>query len=285
MKKLLMTMALFAMAVAPAQAAATMPWQQDFESDTAGWYDANSSWYGLVTRVTSGTDGIFSPDGGYYVKMEGDEASAPFSRFAGYSNEWPGTWTAQIDIYLDPSWDNGTGFDYSVAATGSDGNHQRDYIFHVAKDSSTSKLYVAGSNNSNFAPREDLENLNHYEIPQAGWYTFRHTFREQAGALAVDLTLINPQGLVVFTETRFNPADTIPFEVGGNRYAWFTFIDAEHGIAVDNHALMVRVAPPVTKDQCKEDAWKNFNDPGFKNQGDCVSYVQSNAKAIGNKAK
>ncbi len=29
------------------------------------------------------------------------------------------------------------------------------------------------------------------------------------------------------------------------------------------------------KDQCKKDAWKLFNNPTFKNQGDCVSFVQS----------
>lgn len=285
MKKFIAAAALLMATVMPVQAATTMPWQQGFETDTAGWLDSTSSWYGLVTRVSSGTDGVFSAEGDYHAKMEGDSNSAPFSRFAGYSNEWPGTWTASMQIYLDPVWDNGTGFDYSVAASGSDGNHQRDYIFHVTKDSSTSKLLVAGSNNSNFAPREDLENINHYEVPQAGWYTFKHTFREQAGALAVDLTLVDAQGTVVFTETRFNAADTIPVEVGGNRYAWFTFITVDGGIAVDNHMLSVRIAPPTDKNQCKNDAWMRFNDPAFKNQGDCVSYVQSNVKAVGNKLK
>jgi len=39
------------------------------------------------------------------------------------------------------------------------------------------------------------------------------------------------------------------------------------------------------KNQCKKNGWKKFNNPSFKNQGDCVSYVQSNEKAIGNKNK
>jgi hypothetical protein len=43
--------------------------------------------------------------------------------------------------------------------------------------------------------------------------------------------------------------------------------------------------PPTDKDQCKKDGWKLFNNPTFKNQGDCVSYVQSNEHAIGNKNK
>lgn len=41
----------------------------------------------------------------------------------------------------------------------------------------------------------------------------------------------------------------------------------------------VLVGPPTNKDQCKKDGWKTFNNPTFKNQGECVSYVQSNDHA------
>lgn len=34
------------------------------------------------------------------------------------------------------------------------------------------------------------------------------------------------------------------------------------------------VGPPTSKDQCKEDGWQTFNNPTFKNQGDCVSYAE-----------
>jgi hypothetical protein len=42
--------------------------------------------------------------------------------------------------------------------------------------------------------------------------------------------------------------------------------------------------PPVTpvltdKNLCKKGGWKTFTNPSFKNQGQCVSYIQSNAKA------
>jgi hypothetical protein len=33
---------------------------------------------------------------------------------------------------------------------------------------------------------------------------------------------------------------------------------------------------PSSKDQCKKDGWREFNDPAFKNQGDCVSYFNAN---------
>jgi hypothetical protein len=31
--------------------------------------------------------------------------------------------------------------------------------------------------------------------------------------------------------------------------------------------------PPTTKAQCKKGGWKNFTNPSFKNQGQCVAYV------------
>jgi hypothetical protein len=36
------------------------------------------------------------------------------------------------------------------------------------------------------------------------------------------------------------------------------------------------VPGPTNKDQCKNGGWMTFNDPAFKNQGDCVSYVNHN---------
>jgi hypothetical protein len=48
------------------------------------------------------------------------------------------------------------------------------------------------------------------------------------------------------------------------------------------------VVLPTNKDLCKKDGWKTYTDlngNSFKNQGDCVSYVQSNEKALGNKNK
>lgn len=32
---------------------------------------------------------------------------------------------------------------------------------------------------------------------------------------------------------------------------------------------------PASKDECKDDGWRTFNDPAFKSQGDCVSYVNA----------
>ncbi len=32
-------------------------------------------------------------------------------------------------------------------------------------------------------------------------------------------------------------------------------------------------APPTDKAQCRYGGWANFNNPSFRNQGKCVSYV------------
>lgn len=43
------------------------------------------------------------------------------------------------------------------------------------------------------------------------------------------------------------------------------------------------IGPPTEISQCKKDGWMTFNNPSFKNQGDCVSSIKSSPKAIGNK--
>ena len=43
------------------------------------------------------------------------------------------------------------------------------------------------------------------------------------------------------------------------------------------------VGPPSNKNECKKDGWMLFNNPFFKNQGDCVSYVATGGKPRSNK--
>jgi hypothetical protein len=41
------------------------------------------------------------------------------------------------------------------------------------------------------------------------------------------------------------------------------------------------VGPPTDKDQCKKDGWKIFNTPTFKNQGECVKYIETHKEKPG----
>jgi hypothetical protein len=51
------------------------------------------------------------------------------------------------------------------------------------------------------------------------------------------------------------------------------------GVKTFDFDLVEEIGPPTNKDQCKKDGWMTFNNPTFKNQGACVSYVQSNDNA------
>lgn len=50
-----------------------------------------------------------------------------------------------------------------------------------------------------------------------------------------------------------------------------------HGYLIDNLSLLSNsvVGPPTNKDQCKNGGWKTFNNPTFRNQGQCVSFVEN----------
>jgi len=223
-------------------ASADVMYSQGFETDTSGWSSGGD--YGNVERVASGTNGVDAFEGDWYGVLTQSE-SGPYTFFDGAQDMFT-PWSAQTAIYLDTSWALGEGFDYSVASNGSDGNHQRDFIFHVTQDTSTGDLMVGGSNNTNFEPREDLENLNSIVVENSGWYVFEHVFRNDGGTLAVDLNLWDALGNLLFTETRNNAADTIPGEVGGNSYGWFTNIDIAGGINIDSTMLSREVTEPST---------------------------------------
>jgi len=64
---------------------------------------------------------------------------------------------------------------------------------------------------------------------------------------------------VIDTNSQYSTADSV-FAVGDRVY---TLVDPA----------------PNTMNQCKNGGWENFSNPEFKNQGQCVSYVQSNEKA------
>jgi hypothetical protein len=211
---------------------------QGFEDDTAGVFDADNGWQGAVTQVASGTDGITSASGDYHAVFE-QGSYGPYTDFGGYEDSWQGGWTTSVTIYLDTSadgsgWALGEGFDYSSAANGSDGAHQRDYIFHVTMDTSSNQLLINASNNTNFDPREDLDTLSGTAVVSVdGWYTFQQVFYEDNGVLAVDMLVYDESDTLVFSTTLSDPSDVIS-EIGGNRYGWFTNIDVDGGIAVDD---------------------------------------------------
>jgi hypothetical protein len=241
MKKItviVLTIVLFAFTLVPAFAQGVYPtWHQGFEKNTAGWYDADTpgpeGWCGEITRYERGI-GPVDPSVGYgyavvangacndYWMANGWPVSAPYASFGGYSESWPQSgFVSEIDVYLDPGWEDGAGFDYYVSMRILDENTFRYVVFPVEKTNGA--LLVSG-----------------YEVSEAGWYTFRARFREQAGHLAVDLELAQ-NGRVIFTQpvtaTAFYGADPSSFEVTnvGTGYSWFDSISEGLNLPIDQH--------------------------------------------------
>ena len=225
-------------------------YREDFENpafmaDNSG-NGQHLGWNGYtspMSRANSGDQGITSSEGSAHAVIDAANSSSftgAFSRLGGYSNSFGDGFTVSADVYIDLTDSevgaDTYGWDLSVAASGQTGSHLRDFIFHAASDASGNVL-IAGSNNSSFARRNDLASLNHHEISNSGWFTFEWNFRDSAGSLAVDLILRDASGTFLWKETRYNAADLIATLAGGNRYMWFTFIEAEK-LALDNVKLI-----------------------------------------------
>ncbi|HSG07261.1 MAG TPA: hypothetical protein VLA36_02820, partial [Longimicrobiales bacterium] len=216
-------------------AAFSTTWFQGFEIDAIDWN-------GSVAKVSTGTNGVASSLGGYHAEVGG----GAYSRFNAYSSVWPGDYTAEIDVFLDPSWAVGQGFDYTVATNGTSNVHRRDFIFHVGVHAD-GRLLVNGSNNSDFTVNDyKLENDGDgtpYQVATAGWYKLQHVFYDDAGVLAVDLRLLDSSGTLLWTTTRKDVSDVVGSVVGGHRYGWFAF--STRTLAIDNQRLALAAAQPA----------------------------------------
>ena len=262
-----------------AVAATPAPYFNGFETDTNGWTNAN--------RVASGTNGVTSATGAWHAEAVG--GTSVFTNWGGYTDEFPANgYTTAVDVYLDPASGaaNDTRFDWTSAINNPAGTHRRDFAFNggyyndaTGPGAGQSRFVFSASNNTgraNSFPKNP--GRSPIAVTAAGWYTFQHDFRDNgSGVLAVDLSIRDANGTVVGSWTLSDPSDVIGVTVGGNRYGWFAQNEFSF-LAFDNSRLSVAVGPPTSKDQCKKDGWQQFNTPReFKNQGDCVSYVQ-NAK-------
>lgn len=246
---------------APANAATSPDYTQDFSAGTSGWFD-----FGTGSIVWNGTEKNATAVGG---------DTGPFTRFDTFRDEWPGDYRAQLDVYLDPAWAEGTGFDYSVAANGTDNAHERDFIFHLGVDAEGLWVYADNNSSSSITKNPAAVTLS---AGKAGWYTMRHDFTDDNGVLSVTMTLLDAKGKQLYTRTLSNPADTIGAggAVGGNRYGWFTVITVAGGVTIDNTRLALLPVAPASAQECKKGGYATL---GFDNQGRCVSSVTANGKA------
>jgi hypothetical protein len=101
---------------------------------------------------------------------------------------------------------------------------------------------------------------------------------------------INGNGTATYTFAPSDAFDTSGVQSGitGTIQAVDILIDVEgtadvSNIVVNGVTQVPLVGPPTSKDQCKNGGWQTFDNPPFKNQGECVSYVASHGKKQHNK--
>lgn len=270
---------MFGAAVFPAFAANFF---NGFETDTAGWFPNGA---GTITRVASGTNGITSADGSYHAEVVvGPDFNGVFTRWGGYEGTFPTNgYVTKVDVYIDmaenPTIGTDKRFDFSSAINTTDPNvHRRDFIFHLGTDPLVAGQWKASvSNNAPGWPSNPARSP--IIITDSGWYTLRSTFQDNgSGVLEVVMDILDSSDAVIGSWTLSDPTDVIGVTVGGNRYGWFVTSDFGF-LAIDNSEkrdIVPVVGPPTNKDQCKKDGWKTFNNPSFKNQGQCVSYTNHN---------
>lgn len=105
-----------------------------------------------------------------------------------------------------------------------------------------------------------------------------------------DVVRVYVDGVLVHTGTtwedyfRYDPesydgspsrtVDSMIFRSGGTA----VLANFGNGFLIDNLKLnsgAILVGPPTNKDQCKNGGWQTFNNPSFKNQGQCIQYVNT----------
>jgi hypothetical protein len=57
--------------------------------------------------------------------------------------------------------------------------------------------------------------------------------------------------------------------------AWTNFVGNADKLTINGttYDFEPAIGPPTSKEQCKKGGWRQFNNPSFKNQGQCVAYV------------
>jgi hypothetical protein len=229
-------------------ASAATIYSNGFETDAVDWSSP-------VTRVASGTGGITSASGSFHATNSGTS----FSRWGGY-NFGAGNvptpfqdYTTSLDIYLDlnGNWANNTRFDFSSAINNAAGSHLSDFIFNAGfyndatgPGANTNRFVISASNNSQpgsaYAKNPDKSPI---AISTSGWYTFEHHFYDNAGVLAVDMSILDSSNTLINSWTLSNPTHTIA-GVGGNRYGWFDY-NQFSSLAIDNAELRTNVPGTV----------------------------------------
>jgi len=226
------------------------PYFNGFEQNTSGWFDSSNGGSGTITRTASNAtsagyaSGIASATGAWHARVSSTACAAPApcvgpnTRWGGYNQTFPvGGYRTYVSVYLDVAWaatHADARFDFSSAINNATGTFLRDFVFNAGTARSIpadpSGWYINASTNAfrsgafpqNTCPAPSTGSNScraPLRVTTSGWYTFRHTFRADSGALAVDMDVLNAGGGTLASWTIYS-GDAMA-TVGGNRYGWF----------------------------------------------------------------
>ena len=152
--------------------APTFGFQQGFEADAAGIITGGG--YGGLTVVDESA-ALQTLDGTKYALVRSGRLG-PYTRFDSYRSEFVDGLQSGVKVYLNTAMANGEGFQYSVAANGSDGFHSATRIpcgqdrWRAVRGCQQRKHLRSGPRGAAWLGKE---------VTESGWYTLQHVSNEE----------------------------------------------------------------------------------------------------------
>lgn len=265
-------------------ASALLNYFQGFEVNTGDWTVSQG-----ITRVPSGggTLSLPSSSGNWHAEIQNLHdgyaawfGDAGYSRYGGSDSTYNGDFYQAIDVYIDVNWAPPVHYPTEKAFWidmtpyhADSGNYGAEHNFRLKALGSTVEVYVDGQT----TPIATLT--------ASGWYTFEMVWRRApilSDPVISDMNVYNSTHTLQGTTVVYATSPGGPFassDLRGNGYVWITLWQngfAGDVLAIDNERT--GLLPPVSKDQCKEGGWQLFHradGTAFKNQGDCIQYVNT----------
>jgi hypothetical protein len=261
---------------------------QGFEVNTGDWVASKA-----ITRVPSGGGALqlTASSGNYYAELQNLHdgyqtgfGDGGYSFFGGADSVYHGAFYQAIDVYIDANWTPAT-FPWTASFWidetpyhADPNNYGAEHNFHVKALGSSVAVSVDG------------DGPPIATVTSSGWYTFVMTWERASNPSDPVITHMSVYDAshtqVGSTATVYATSPGGPFassDLRGNGYVWITLWQngfANDVLGLDNvrTGVLSGLFPPTSKDQCKDGGWQNFNNPAFKNQGDCLSYVATHGK-------
>lgn len=245
-----------------------------------------------ITRVPSlgGTLGLPSSSGGYHAEIQnlhdGYSASfgnAGYSFYGGADSIYHGDFYQAIDVYINVNsappvpYPTIPAFWIDMTPYHADpNNYGAEHNFRLSATGSAVDVRVDGQTTP-IAP-----------LTSSGWYTFLMSWRKAsnpADPVISDMNVYDStQNLVGTTQVNAtSPGGPMASsDLRGNGYVWITLWQngfAGDVLGIDNQRTGLLPWPvPATKEQCKDGGWRSLSradGTAFKNQGDCIQYVNT----------